>query len=120
MALDQTEGLGPRHLKVLAQLALHGPQSVSELSARLGLTVPTTSLMAGELSNAGLVERSEDPADRRRTIVSMSHALVPELDQLVESRIGLVSQVLAELEPDERDAFLKGLRSLIAQIETLS
>lgn len=117
--LDESGGLGPRHARVLAQLVLFGPQSVSELSKRLGLTLATTSLMTGELSQAGLVERREDPADRRRTIVSVSDDFGDELAPFFESRVNLVSNVIAGLEPTERDAFLKGLRLLIAEIDAL-
>lgn len=118
--LDQAGGLGPRHVRVLMQLALHGPQNVSELSALLGLAVPTTSLMVGELSNAGLVTRTEDPADRRRTIVSIAQDLLPEVNLLIETRIAAASAVLSGLEPEERRGFIKGLRLLIAQVEKMS
>lgn len=114
--IDRAQGLGPRHVSVMIQLALHGPQSVSDLSSRLGVTLPTTSLMVGELSQAGLVERREDAADRRRTIVNISDSYAPELIAMIALRIELLSRVLASLEPAERDGFIKGLRVLVTEL----
>ena len=63
--------LGPRHVPALLAVAAAEPLSVSELSRRLGLGLSTTSTLVGELSRAGLLERYEDDADRRRTIVRL-------------------------------------------------
>src|SRR5262249_34832314 len=62
---------GPRHAPVLIMVALQRVLSVSELAERIGLSVSTTSLMVGELSRAGIVERVEDERDRRRTLVRL-------------------------------------------------
>jgi DNA-binding MarR family transcriptional regulator len=75
--------LGERHFPPLIVLSLEGPLSVSELADRVGLTVGTTSLLVGELSKAGLVDRREDEQDRRRTIVSLTE----EIRKIAEPRI---------------------------------
>src|SRR5690348_2540834 len=64
--------LAPRHLSLLSYLLFDGPQSVNELASRLEVAPTTVSLMVGELSRKGVVERREDEADRRRTIVSIA------------------------------------------------
>src|ERR1700692_3813731 len=61
--------LGPRHMPAMLAVAAAGPLSVTELARRLGLGLSTTSAIVGDLSRAGLLERAEDDADRRRTIV---------------------------------------------------
>src|SRR4051812_33603124 len=54
-------GLGPRHVPVLMTVALGDhPLSVSEIAARIGLSLATTSLMVGELDRHGVVVRAED------------------------------------------------------------
>src|SRR5271169_1909964 len=63
--------LGPRHMPALLAVAAAGPLSVSELAQRLGLGLSTTSAIVGQLSRCDLLERSEDDADRRRTIVRL-------------------------------------------------
>src|SRR3954452_6847616 len=66
--------LAPRHLSLLAYLLFDGPLSVNELAARLEVAPTTVSLMVGDLSRKGVVERREDEADRRRTLVSIAAA----------------------------------------------
>lgn len=110
-------GLGPRHGGVLAQLALSGSQSVSELSQRLGVTLATASLLVGELSRAGLVERREDTEDRRRTLVSLTPTHVPMFRAIAEERVALLDRALAQLEPADRQGLVNGLRVLIAEME---
>ena len=58
-------------MPALLAVAAAGPLSVSELARRLGLGLSTTSAIVGQLSRAGLLERAEDDADRRRTIVRL-------------------------------------------------
>jgi DNA-binding MarR family transcriptional regulator len=64
--------LGPRHVPVLLAVTAAGELSVTELAEQIGLSLSTTSLMVGELSRAGLLQRAEDENDRRRTIVRLT------------------------------------------------
>ncbi len=47
---------------------------MSDLSARLGVTLSTISGLVDKLVEAGLLDRREDPADRRQTIVRATPA----------------------------------------------
>src|SRR5262245_45713343 len=64
--------LAPRHLSLFSYLQFDGPMPVNELAKRLQVAPATVSLMIGELSRKGLLERHEDEKDRRRTIVSIA------------------------------------------------
>src|SRR3954470_4104479 len=64
--------LAPRHIALMAYLQHDGPLTVNELAARLEVAPTTASLMVGDLSRQGVLDRAEDPADRRRTIVSIA------------------------------------------------
>src|SRR6476469_3719864 len=63
--------LGRRHVGVLAHVAAEGERTVGEIARDLGLSLPAASKLVGELEDHGLVARREDPADRRRTVVSL-------------------------------------------------
>src|SRR5919204_2433892 len=106
-------GLAPRHMNTLLSLALGGPISVSELGARLGVGLATASLLVGELSRVGLVERTEDEDDRRRTLVELAPAHRQAIRAFLVRKTNLVRGALGELEPRERAALVKGLRALI-------
>ena len=103
---------GPRHVNVLHVIAAEGPMSVSALAARLEVALPTASLMVGELSRTGLIQRTEDPGDRRRTIVRVAPEVESPVRDFVERRLVPLRRALGRLTPEERRGLLLGLRAL--------
>jgi DNA-binding MarR family transcriptional regulator len=108
----EQEGCGHRHLPVVMTAYLYGPLSVSELAEQIGLSLATTSLMVGELDRAGLVERSEDEEDRRRTLVTVDEGIARELDAWVQERLEPLRRTLERLSPETRADFMEGWRVL--------
>jgi DNA-binding MarR family transcriptional regulator len=108
--------LGPRHGPLLMLVALERDLSVSELAARVGLSLSTTSLMVGELSRAGLVERTEDDRDRRRTLVRLHADHAEEVAAWMRDRIAPLRRALERLEPEVRAHFLEGWRVLDEEV----
>jgi DNA-binding MarR family transcriptional regulator len=109
--------LARRHFNVVLILSMGGAMNVGELSQRLRVTHATASLLVGELSRAGVVQRREDDDDRRRTIVSLAPAFRREITDYLDRRVATGREALARLEPPERTAFLKGMRALIEAFE---
>jgi DNA-binding MarR family transcriptional regulator len=103
--------LAPRHLSLLGYLVFDGPLGVNELARRLEVAPTTVSLMVGDLAKQGVLERREDPADRRRAIV----AIAPEHQAGVEDWLaaGAVAwrAAFTDLSPRERALFLATLRT---------
>lgn len=64
--------LAPRHLSLLSYLLFDGEMTVNALAERLQVAPTTVSLMVSDLSRQGVLQRREDPADRRRTIVAIT------------------------------------------------
>jgi DNA-binding MarR family transcriptional regulator len=118
-AMFKGGALGPRHIPVLVVLVLEGPQTVGALAQRIGLNLATVSLMVGELSKAGLVERHEDERDRRRTLVSIPDEHCWKLAPFVSQRIAPVRRALERMSPEVRTAFLAGWRVLADEIERI-
>jgi DNA-binding MarR family transcriptional regulator len=116
-SLFNAEGLGPRHIPVLVVLVLEGPHTVGDLAQRLSLNLATVSLMVGELSRTGLVDRHEDERDRRRTLVSVPDEHCWRLAPFVNQRIAPVRRALERMSPEVRAAFLAGWRTLADEIE---
>jgi DNA-binding MarR family transcriptional regulator len=104
--------LGERHFPPLIVLSLEGPLSVSELADRVGLTVATTSLLVGELSKAGLVQRREDEKDRRRTIVSLTEGIRKMAEPQIQEHLQPFKRTLERLSPAARAHFMEGVRVL--------
>ena len=104
--------LGKRHLPALLTVTFCGSLSVSELAARLGLGLSTASTLVGELSRAGLLERSEDETDHRRTIVRLDERHRDAVTAWARDAFAPLRRTLERLTPEGRELFLDGWRIL--------
>jgi len=105
-------GLAPRHVVVLAYLALTGPMSVSEIAERIGVALTTASLLVADLATASLVSRDEDAMDHRRTIVSLSLDSGDEISALLDARLSSLRRAAARLGPVRLAELTTGLQLL--------
>jgi DNA-binding MarR family transcriptional regulator len=103
--------LAPRHLSLLAYLLFDGPLGVNELASRLEIAPATVSLMVGELSRKGVVDRREDDADRRRTIVSVAEANRAAVDAWLAKGAKAWRKALEPLTYAQRQMFVETLRA---------
>jgi DNA-binding MarR family transcriptional regulator len=65
-------GLTGREYGILSILVEDGPESQLELARMIGKTPPLVVPSIDRLENAGFVERTRDPTDRRRTRVTLT------------------------------------------------
>ncbi|MEQ4206975.1 MarR family transcriptional regulator [Actinopolymorpha sp. B17G11] len=110
---DELRGfsLAPRHLSLLSYLLFDGPMTVNDLATRLEVAPATVSLMVGELSRQGILERREDDDDRRRRIVSIADAHRPAIDGWLARGATAWRNALEPLSPAERRLFVHTLRA---------
>ncbi|WP_205856416.1 MarR family winged helix-turn-helix transcriptional regulator [Phytoactinopolyspora endophytica] len=104
-------GLTARHGAVLAQLVASAVLAVSEVARLLSVSLSTASELISDLDRAGIVGRREDPDNRRRTLVAIAEPHIDDVRQLVAGRAEPLRAVLAELSPQDREGFAKGLRA---------
>lgn len=107
----QSLALAPRHLSLLSYLLFDGPTTVNDLAARLEVAPTTVSLMVGELSRKGVLERHEDEDDRRRRIVSIAEDHRPTIAGWLARGAGAWRQAITELSPAERALIVATLRA---------
>ena len=108
--------LAPRHVGVLALVALAGPMTVSELAGHENLALSTSSLLVTQLADAGLLERREDPDDRRRTVVSVAPDFRRESATVLATKLAPIQRTLTRLGPEGTEALLEGLAILVEEI----
>ncbi|MCS7069433.1 MAG: MarR family transcriptional regulator [Meiothermus sp.] len=115
--MAQIHGLTLREINTLYELSGSGPLKVSEIAARTGLSKAAASQMVERMVQQGLLERSENPANRRekqvqlspqgRTLTQrfdqealelMARALLGVPDEKIRLLLGAVNTVLEELE----------------------
>jgi DNA-binding MarR family transcriptional regulator len=101
------------HYAVLATLDEFGPASQAELSDRTRIYRSDLVAVINELTDRGFVERSADPADRRRNVVTLTRQGRRQLLKLDKLLADLGDEVLAPLTPAEREQFTRMLAVLV-------
>lgn len=101
--------LAPRHLSLLSILLFDGPMTVNDLAGRLEVAPTTASLMVGELSRKGILQRHEDDDDRRRRIISITGAQQPAIRAWLARGATAWRDALSILTPAERRTFVATL-----------
>jgi DNA-binding MarR family transcriptional regulator len=66
------EELSPSQAAALATIDRHGPLTPSELAVRERVQRPTATRVIARLEETGLVDRTQDPADRRSCVVALT------------------------------------------------
>jgi len=112
----QRHGLEQRHATALLTIALYGPMTVTELSRRHHVSLKTASLIAVQLHHVGLIDRRDDPADRRRTILSVAASKERAVHDGLHRRAAHLERTLDRLTPSERKGLLTGLRVLTEEM----
>ncbi len=113
-----TEGLAQAdarkwHYAVLASLQEFGPASQAELSTRSGIYRSDMVGVLNELAERDLVDRTPDPDDRRRNVITISSRGRRHLRRLDKVLDDLHDDLLAPLSPAERDQFVQLLTRLL-------
>src|SRR5579859_534145 len=98
----------------MIHLALHGPQTMSEVAEGLEVTTPAITGLVDKLEKRGLVERARDSQDRRVVRVRLAPQAQRMAEEHLAERRRQMRLVLATLTPEEQHTFIKTLR-LLAQ-----
>jgi len=85
---------------------------VSAAAAQLHLAGNSVSTLVNQLTEAGLLRRERDPADRRSARLLLTDAAAARLDAWRAARISLLAEALDELAEDERQALAAALPAL--------
>ncbi len=119
LAVMSEAGLTMAQLVTLHLLAHAGGRSVGEIGNRLRLSPAATSHLIEKLVQANLVERAEDPDDRRQRRLAITPAGRRLVDRINAERTREVSAVLARLSTVLRRQFADVLSRVIEELATL-
>jgi DNA-binding MarR family transcriptional regulator len=99
---------------VLEHLALAGPLTIGEAAAHMRRAQSVISEIVTHLERDGLLERENDPADRRRTLIWLTSGGHEALGRDREVLgVDLVARAMTRLPPGQADALNAGMRALI-------
>jgi DNA-binding MarR family transcriptional regulator len=106
-------GLRSYHYRLLAALEEWGPASQADLGRSTSVDRSDVVTVLGELERLGLIERTVDPTNRRRNIVSITRAGSKQLRALDRVVDEIQERMLAPLSQNERRQLTKLLRKLV-------
>ena len=111
--------LTPTQVSVLFTVVRHGPLALADLAEREALHPTMLSRVVGALTEAGLLVRNADAADRRAAQVSATAAGRRLRARIHAERNAALAAALARLAPEARDAVTAALPGLEELAELL-
>jgi len=84
-------------LRVLVMIASRGPQNLAAVAQALGVHPSNATRRCDKLVEAGLIHRSDDPADRRNLILRLTPSGRVLVQQMAEHRRGAIEDVLGKM-----------------------
>ena len=102
-------------LRTVFLIAHNQTSSVVQISQQLGIGEPTASHLIDKLVRAGLVQRSDDPQDRRRAQVQLSSAG----ENLIENLLGwedFLGGWLNQVSTEDLSMLRRGLSAIMNEI----
>ncbi len=109
-------GLSAAQLYVLHQLREAGPLSISTIASRTFTHQSSVSTVVSRLEGLGLVQRRNDPADRRSVLVSLSSQGLERLAQAPEPVQERLLATFAGLPEGERKELARLLEDFSLQL----
>lgn len=101
-------------LRVLVMLDEHESANLGAVAAGLGVNPSNASRTCERLVRAGLVDRTENQADRRQLRLTLAPAGRRVLDEVMERRRSLLAAVVRGLGKEERGHLMQALEAFNA------
>lgn len=106
-------GLRGYHYRLLAALEEWGPASQADLSRSTGIDRSDVTAALGELESRNLIERTVDPGNKRRNIVTLTPEGVDQLRDLDTVVDTIQDELLAPLTATQRRQFTTLISRLV-------
>ena len=100
-------------LKTLFTLEYGGPATIGQTGEKLGISLPTASHLVDRLVQGGYVERTEDSADRRRTLASTTASGSELVNRLRHGGHDVLRGWLAALDDETLSSLIIGLNGIL-------
>ena len=117
---EATPGLDmtfPQWRALLIIGATPGGARVSEVAARVGVTLPATGRLLRRLERRGLLDLTTDPDDRRAIRARLSASGQATRDSILEYRRAMLDAVAGIVTADGTEDLASGLECIAAELE---
>ena len=112
----KASGLSMPQFNILMQLHYQRACGVSDISARMDISSAAASQLVEKLVQAGLLERAEDPNDRRVKQLRLTSNGRDLVEAALAARYRWVDELIENLEPAEREKMAEAMQIIIAKL----
>lgn len=112
-------GLSMPQFGILMQLHYRGNCGVSDIGDRFDITNAAASQLVDKLVQSGLIQRAEDPNDRRAKLLNLTDKGRDLIRQGIEQRYRWVDQLAGKLSAEEREKVSEALKIMTQAAEEL-
>ncbi len=105
-------GLSMPQVSLLSRLYYQGQCGVTDIADHLAVTSPAASQMVERLVQQGLLERNEDPIDRRAKQIALSPAGRELIQDSIEARVRWMAELTTVLSPEDQTTIAAALDTL--------
>ncbi len=102
-------GVTTGQVRLLIALMRHAPCSVGTVANALNISMGAASESVDKLVELSYITRKHSRIDRRQVILDLTSEARDIAASVREMRINQISDVFAQMTPEERDGFIKGL-----------
>jgi DNA-binding MarR family transcriptional regulator len=105
------EALTVPQFRMLVVLDAGGPVNLSGLAEQLAVNPSTALRMVDRLCAVGMVERTQDPGDRRLVVLAATAAGRQVVRQVTERRQAEITRIVSAMAVDHRGAMIEALEA---------
>lgn len=99
-------------LRVLVMVASRGPVRLATVADGIGVHPSNASRAVDRLVVGGLLDRADDPADRRQLVLRLTEAGEALVDEVMRTRRTSICRLLSRMATDDRAALVPALEAL--------
>lgn len=116
----KSTGLSMQQFGILIQLHFRGVCGMSEVSERFEITPAAASQLVDKLVQSGLIQRDEDPHDRRAKCLKLTDKGIALMQRNIEERYRWVDELASRLTATEQAKVTEAMRILIQSTQELA
>ena len=99
-------------LRVLVMVSTRGPLNLAAVAAGLEVSASNASRICDRLMKAGLLDRREDPSDRRNVTLTVTDRGQAIFNKVNQHRRGAIERVLRKLDARQREQLADAFHTL--------
>nr|WP_246306145.1 MarR family winged helix-turn-helix transcriptional regulator [Allobranchiibius huperziae] len=108
---DVEDTVTPTQFRALVVLAADGDGTLSRLAARLGVNASTAQRQVERLVRDGLVDRRENPQDRREVSIALTSHGSRLVDAVTSRRRAAIARIVRDMPDTDRGALIAALEA---------